>query len=138
MQVACNKATTVPVINIKEVMDSWLNQNYYPILNVKQNEDRKIVEISAQTDISYIPVTYNTQTNINFENTLPNFWLKGQLQRQMSPFLPKKIFTFSNIKTDWIILNLQQTGKYFILKVQRKIGHENQCGSRYINKFSRL
>jgi len=128
MQAAYNK-TTVPVINIKEVMDSWLNQNYYPILNVEQNEDRKIIEISAQTDTWSIPVTYNTQTFTDFKNTLPNFWLKEQI----SSLSPKKtVLAFPNIETDWIILNSQQTGEYFISKVQRKIGYVSQCGSRCV------
>lgn len=52
--------------------------------------------------IWWLPITYTTELNINFNDTLPRFWVK-----------PWERYKTVDIGADsWIIFNLQQTGKY--------------------------
>ncbi|KAL6260350.1 hypothetical protein P5V15_007881 [Pogonomyrmex californicus] len=97
---------------IKEVMDTWIKQKSYPLLNVTRNYTTGEVIISQRpnhnlTDIDinikwWVPVTFATQTNPNFSNTLPRYWLRPQDQN----------ISFQIDTNDWIIVNLQQTGYY--------------------------
>ncbi|XP_011058986.1 PREDICTED: aminopeptidase N-like isoform X1 [Acromyrmex echinatior] len=95
---------------IKEVMDTWMNQDRYPIVNVKKNYETGEVTISqicfqkfneTITNKWWIPVTFATQSNPNFSNTMPKYWLR-----------PDQNISFTINSNDWIILNLQQTGYY--------------------------
>jgi len=109
---------------IKEVMDTWMNQNRYPVVNVEKNYETGEITISQkcfhaqETDESiawWIPITFATQSNPNFSNTVPSLWLR-----------PNQNISFEIKPNDWIIVNLQQTGKYkfislslFVLLSQR-------------------
>jgi len=95
---------------IKEVMDTWMNQDRYPVVNVKKNYETGEVTISqicfqrfneTITNKWWIPVTFATQSNPNFSNTVPRHWLR-----------PDQNISFTINSNDWIIVNLQQTGKY--------------------------
>lgn len=105
-----NKSTESEKFNIRNMMDPWTKQNSYPILLVVRYSNSAqlgIMNILPQnaSDNWRIPVTYTTQTHLNFNNTLPNLWLKsGNLFRGH--------FFNSSAEGDWIIFNLQQTGKY--------------------------
>ncbi|KAG5321949.1 AMPE aminopeptidase, partial [Pseudoatta argentina] len=92
---------------IKEVMDTWMNQDRYPIVNVKKNYETGEVTISqicfqkfheTINNKWWIPVTFATQSNPNFSNTMPRYWLR-----------PDQNINFTINSNDWIILNLQQT-----------------------------
>ncbi|XP_025073060.1 aminopeptidase N-like [Pogonomyrmex barbatus] len=98
---------------IKEVMDTWIKQKTYPLVNVTRNYTTGEVIISQrssynleETDVDsikwWIPVTFATQTNPDFSNTSPRYWLKPQDQN----------ISFQIDTNDWIIVNLQQTGYY--------------------------
>jgi len=50
----------------------------------------------------YIPVTYTTESKLDFKVTWTNFWL--------TPWRSKIELSFE--KYEWIIFNLQQAGKY--------------------------
>jgi len=96
-------------VNIKEMMDSWINQNYYPILNVKRNKDHlEISTVSTIHAIWWIPLSYTVQMHIDFKNTLFDKWLNSQ----NSLFLTFFTGLYLNLNDDWIIFNLQQTGVY--------------------------
>jgi len=97
---------------IKEVMDTWMNQNRYPVVNVEKNYETGEITISQkcfharETDeiiniVWWIPITFATQSNPNFSNTVPSLWLR-----------PNQNISFEINSSDWIIVNLQQTGKY--------------------------
>jgi len=98
---------------IKEVMDTWINQERYPFVDVVRNYETGEVTISQTCVRQYgetenktikwwIPITFATQSNPDFSNTVPRYWLRPD-QHNIS-------FTINS--SDWIILNLQQTGKY--------------------------
>lgn len=94
---------------VKEVMDSWVNQNRYPVLNVTRNYETGEVAITQKcfstvkecTNNSewWIPITFATQSNPDFSKTVPNHWLG-----------PEQTSSFEIYPSDWIIVNVQQTG----------------------------
>jgi len=100
--------------SIKRIIDSWLQQKHYPVLRAIRNYDSGLLEISIpsfdESDNSswWIPLSYTTQSSSNFNDTSLNkmTWLKCTPQHFSSIKLPIKE------KNDWIIINLQQSGKY--------------------------
>jgi len=95
-------------------MDTWITQRHFPVVHVIRDYDtgetilmqehfRPLEDkrINIDDDEWWIPVTFATQTNPNFTNTLPTHWLS-----------PGRNITIRGIDlADWIIVNLQVTGK---------------------------
>lgn len=97
------------LLNIKEIMDPWLEQKGYPILTVTRDYNTGVTNVSQKMAQSYdvdnkwtIPLTYATKSNPNFTSTAPIMWInKNEVN-----------ITIPNIdKDDWIILNIQQRGE---------------------------
>ncbi|GAB1862311.1 hypothetical protein CAJAP_03390 [Camponotus japonicus] len=100
---------------LKEVMDTWIKQRHFPIVHVNRNNDTNQIILTQEhfhpesedkhvdNDRWWIPLTFATQTNPDFSNTLPTHWLRPQDQN----------ITIDGIDpNDWIIVNLQQMGYY--------------------------
>ncbi|XP_047022834.1 aminopeptidase N [Helicoverpa zea] len=103
--------------DVAVVMDSWTLQTGFPVLIVTRNyqngtlyltQERFVLindTFGAQTSpIWWIPVSYTTASEKDFETTQPKLWLKGE-----------KSLTVTNITMkpdDWFIANVQQTGFY--------------------------
>ncbi|XP_071648078.1 membrane alanyl aminopeptidase-like isoform X2 [Temnothorax longispinosus] len=123
IQSAKDDASWVPYMRdqkfrIKEViMDTWIVQNRYPVLNVTMNYETGEVAITqkcfhATEDINnkwWIPISYTVP---DFSNTMLNNWLK-----------PDETLKVQINTRDWIIVNLQQTGEkirrnFFFIKIQ--------------------
>ncbi|XP_077255618.1 aminopeptidase N-like isoform X2 [Temnothorax americanus] len=91
---------------IEEVMDTWIVQNRYPVLNVTMNYKTGEVTITqksfhATEDINnkwWIPISYTDVRFPDFSNTMPNNWLK-----------PNETLRVQINTRGWIIVNLQQT-----------------------------
>ncbi|XP_024875505.1 puromycin-sensitive aminopeptidase-like protein [Temnothorax curvispinosus] len=111
MQSALQMAPYVPYMQqedfkIKEVMDTWINQNRYPVLNVTINYETGEVAVTQKcfraTECTnnkwWIPMTYADQSNLDFSNTMPNNWLG-----------PDQTSRVEINTRDWIIVNVQQT-----------------------------
>lgn len=87
----------------------WTSQEKHPILTVTRNgktdgtQSSQYVNISQKNDacrVWQIPLTYTTQSELNFWDTSPRLWLKesvGQLD--------------GIHQNDWVIFNVQQTGE---------------------------
>lgn len=105
---------------LKEVMDTWIEQRHYPVVRVTRNYDtgettlvqehfRPHVKSGQEGKIDkdkwWIPLTYATQTNPNFSNTLPTHWLRPH---------DKNVIIDGIDPDDWIIVNLQQIGYYIV------------------------
>jgi len=94
------------------MMDAWTNQMHYPILNAKQDYfDAREVTLSVENNISeqdnwFLFVTATTETEHDFTKILRGYWLK--LTPKTYPFIEMT----KQRKEDWIIVNLQQIGKY--------------------------
>ncbi|XP_077260900.1 aminopeptidase N-like [Temnothorax americanus] len=114
---------------IKEVMDTWMNQELYPVLNVTINyatgevaiTQKCVRNVRATESINnkwWIPITYADQSNLDFSNTMPNNWLGPDQTSRV------KIST-----RNWIIVNVQQTAYcrvyYDIINLERIISYLN-------------
>ncbi|XP_077274293.1 aminopeptidase N-like isoform X2 [Temnothorax americanus] len=98
---------------IKDVMDTWIIQNRYPVLNVTMNHHTGEVTITqnrfhATEDINnkwWIPISYTDENSPDFSNTAPISWLKPDDET-----LRVQIHTLgTKVGYGWIIVNLQQT-----------------------------
>ncbi|KAH9643225.1 hypothetical protein HF086_012887 [Spodoptera exigua] len=103
--------------DVAVVMDSWTLQTGFPVLTVTRNyengslffKQERFVLINdtfetQKSPIWWIPVSYATASDKDFETTQPKLWLKGE-----------KSLTVNNITMrpeDWFIANVQQTGFY--------------------------
>ncbi|RLU27559.1 hypothetical protein DMN91_001363 [Ooceraea biroi] len=97
---------------LKEVMDTWITQRHFPMIRVTRNyktgetiltQEHFPLDDDKQIDDNkwWIPVTFTTQTNPDFTSTVPTHWLS-----------PDQNITIDGIDpADWIIVNLQATGK---------------------------
>lgn len=103
--------------SLKPVMDTWFKQRHYPEVRVTRNYDTgetiltqkhfrpKYENENIDSDKWWIPLTFATQTNLDFSNTLPIHWLRPQ----------DKNISIDNVDpNDWIIVNVQQMGEYAI------------------------
>ncbi|CAL1674614.1 unnamed protein product [Lasius platythorax] len=90
---------------------SWMKQENYLVLwvtrNYKANMDLITIQIFNATEDLVVPMTYTTQSRLNF-NTTRRLWQNVKSDKP-------KIFHFRMQdleRNDWIIFNLQQIGKY--------------------------
>lgn len=104
-------------INIEQFMNDWVLEEGYPVLDVTVNEKRTIAYVTQKRfllkdathddDTTWqIPISYATE-NSDFDDTKPSsiFSVSEAAVHQIA--FGKKI--------DWLILNVQQTSKFFIL-----------------------
>lgn len=108
--------------NVKQIMDAWTTKMGFPVVNVTRNYTTKQIEFAQSRftfiapnqwkslDIKYddslwwIPLSYTTSNEADFENTKPKDWIRGTVK------LAKE---FENITdNEWIIVNIQGTGYY--------------------------
>lgn len=99
-------------INLIKKMDGWIKQKNYPILKIRCNSYFHI-NILLQNPESFdselwIPMTYTTQRNSDFNKTSLHdvTWLKLTPKNSFSD----NVITF--FEHEWIIVNLQQAGKH--------------------------
>jgi len=102
MQLAYDKERNVSQnFNIMEIMHCWIEQNHYPVLFVVLFENAVLIRINNTSETWKYPVTLIKLSNMNFI-TLKTTLIKSR----------KMFFYYGlNSKDDWVILNLQQTGK---------------------------
>lgn len=100
-------------MTMKEVMDSWTLQAGYPVITVNRSEDGTSAIISQERFWSshestgetwWVPLTYTSQDNPNFENTQPMVWMSKEEREISVGSLPGK--------DQWVIFNIQETGFY--------------------------
>lgn len=113
MQTAHN-GTKIPMrkFNIKEKLNPWALQKHYPILQVREQDDLylsiSVANIdSLELDIKWwIPLTIARENHSDF---ISQWYIRDDrwitLSGNAKLFLPHQL-------DEWIIVNLQQTGKY--------------------------
>lgn len=106
--------------DLKSIMDSWMNREDYPILNVTRNYENKSMLVEQVSYLSlteskleknepinwYVPINVATNNNPDFNKTTPDLWLKGS---------SLNVSIEANAE-DWIVLNKQQTGTFSLVK----------------------
>ncbi|KAL7738423.1 hypothetical protein ACLKA6_006736 [Drosophila palustris] len=104
-------------IRVSTVMDSWTLQAGYPIVSVIRNYTTAKVKVSQTRfwleDVEdqpescwWIPLTFVTQQQADFNDTQAHFWLKCPSTKQTLELLSKPS------AEEWIILNPQVTTIY--------------------------
>lgn len=97
--------------DFKTIMDSWINHEGYPVLNVARDYDSNTIIVSQERFFShdtvdekkhnwYVPINIATKRNPDFTKTTPEMWLKDSSQS----------FSVKANADDWIILNKQLSG----------------------------
>ncbi|XP_035779782.1 aminopeptidase N-like [Anopheles albimanus] len=106
--------------SVKEIMDTWTLQTGFPVVFVRRDYETDSIVLqqtrfslgnAAQNGTSdgerllwWIPITYTTLGESNFQETKPTIWMKAEEMLVISNHdIPSH---------DWLIVNLQQTGYY--------------------------
>ncbi|XP_025268236.1 aminopeptidase N-like isoform X2 [Camponotus floridanus] len=94
--------------DIKYAVNLWIMQKYPSVLEVTRNYSSYLVTISVQfynklEKQYYIPITYATESDLNFTITWTDMWL--------TPWHSEIGFFFFR-NNEWIIINVQQAGYY--------------------------
>ncbi|KAI8424597.1 hypothetical protein MSG28_003037 [Choristoneura fumiferana] len=109
--------------DVAVVMDSWTLQTGFPVLTITRDyssgavtfkQERFVLINNNETKESpvwWIPVSYTTASENDFNSTRPKLWLRGERS--------KVVRNISVGKDDWLIANIQQTGFYRINYDQR-------------------
>nr|XP_012224192.1 PREDICTED: thyrotropin-releasing hormone-degrading ectoenzyme-like [Linepithema humile] len=109
MASALNVTNNTISFNIKDIIDAWLTEEYYPVLYLTQDFSINLASISfINFNRTLLPgmkeyrvrVTYTTKSLMNFK--IPN----------TKEFTSHFYDMYWTNKNDWIIVNLQQAGYY--------------------------
>lgn len=101
--------------SLKTVMDPWINQRGYPVIDVLRDYENDKAFITQNLFVSddssanpskhvyrwFVPLSYATKNLPNFNDTLPKLWLTPE-DENLEILIPRN---------EWVIFNIQQTGK---------------------------
>lgn len=114
LQRAVNEDFPFNPVNVANIMRTWEFLPGFPLITVQRSEneisfhqERFFYDNRTSDSIWWVPINYASASSPNFGVTRPDFWMgtrNFQLQRQSAP----KPWA----ATDWIVVNLQQTGYY--------------------------
>ncbi|XP_037790314.1 uncharacterized protein LOC119585704 [Penaeus monodon] len=105
-------------LTVKMIMDTWTLQMGYPVVKVARGPDGTSAVVSQERFLLvrsenssdthdykwWVPLTYTTQSEANFNQTQAMVWMKdSEAQISLSSLPPKD---------QWVIFNLQETGYY--------------------------
>lgn len=94
----------VEYINIKETMETWITQKHYPVVKVTENNIVVITTNSTNEKTRWwIPYTSTSEVN-------PDFSLSEKSITYI--LMGTDNITYIEMENNWIIVNLQQIGKY--------------------------
>ncbi|XP_055618476.1 aminopeptidase N [Toxorhynchites rutilus septentrionalis] len=118
---ARNKQVFDDSTTVKEIMDTWTLQTGFPVVSVTRDYDNKNIQFDqqrftfieptndssvaiAEKPLWWIPITFTTLGDSNFNNTKPSIWMRAE---------EKLILHDMDAPNhDWLIVNIQQTGYY--------------------------
>lgn len=99
--------------DVKLIMDTWTTKAGYPVVSVNINDNgvmkiaqerfllRNLDNTSIDT-IWSVPLTFATQSNPNFDNTITRLWLSTK----------ESAADVKIVANEWIVLNVQSSGWY--------------------------
>jgi len=69
--------------------------------------DNNVTKITSdkREPLWWIPITYTTEKQLNFNNTQPTKWMKAERSITLNDL--------DVIPSQWILFNVQETGNYF-------------------------
>uniref|UniRef100_A0A182T1W9 Aminopeptidase N n=1 Tax=Anopheles maculatus TaxID=74869 RepID=A0A182T1W9_9DIPT len=105
--------------SVKEIMDTWTLQTGFPVVFVQRDYESDSIEFRqerfsfgsganssslSERFLWWIPITYTTLGDSNFQQTKPAIWMKAE---------EALVINNHDIPShDWMIVNVQQTGYY--------------------------
>ncbi|XP_014606106.1 PREDICTED: uncharacterized protein LOC106787883 [Polistes canadensis] len=111
-------------VSLVRSMNEWVNKPGYPVVSISYDQYSKKMRITQQRFLYYtydgpshfhIPISIATEEDPNFDNTMPQFWLRTTED------------TFDiDLKDQWIVFNIQQVGYY-------RVNYDNTLMTRLIN-----
>lgn len=117
LQQAVNEDSSVPSLNIKDIMSSWSKQKGFPIVKVTRDYENGTIFLSQQRyrantsviDLTsyWIPYNFITSKDEVTNKTISDGWLPKDIY---SHTITQENRTWSS--KDWIIFNKQSTGYY--------------------------
>ncbi|XP_011642693.1 aminopeptidase N-like [Pogonomyrmex barbatus] len=121
-------------ISVKDLMNPWIQEKQYPILNVTQTYGTEWTKIVLETTSKNWTVPLINQVYINLKRILPKFCLA----REQKHFLAK---CYNSEHSQFIIINRQQTGYYRVfynleswLKIVHYLNSENCTNINVLNR----
>ncbi|KAG8235179.1 hypothetical protein J437_LFUL015485 [Ladona fulva] len=106
-------------MTVREVMDTWTLQTGYPVVTVTRDYESGSTSFSQERFLLFhgengtrkenssewwIPISYTTQDDPDFTNTMPSIWLR--------PNEEEPAFIHLSPGRKWILVNIQETGFY--------------------------
>lgn len=108
--------------SVADIMNTWILQSGFPVVTVVRNYktqtmtltqkkfvyENAMINKTTAPDVDepswFIPITYTTQKKIDFTETKPTHWMQNSN--------PIEVKGIDAGPLDWVIVNIQQTGKY--------------------------
>ncbi|CAG9772621.1 unnamed protein product [Ceutorhynchus assimilis] len=100
---------------VKHIMDTWTEQAGFPVINVRADYEKNTLNLvqkrflitnpnSQDKSTWWVPISYTSSLNPDFESTAPRFWMRGESE------ITEKIRPIGQ----WYLLNINQTGYYIV------------------------
>ncbi|XP_025986854.2 thyrotropin-releasing hormone-degrading ectoenzyme isoform X2 [Solenopsis invicta] len=120
-QVKLDEANGLPAsseLRMKDVMQTWTYQAGFPVLRVQQNRKTGAIELtqdrfyryglnSTSEELWHIPLTWTTENEQQFSNTLPKAWM---VKKRMK--INDIALSWATCHKQWILFNINQTALY--------------------------
>ncbi|KAL0111090.1 hypothetical protein PUN28_012804 [Cardiocondyla obscurior] len=117
----------IPHIDIKKAMNSWTTRPGYPVISVVTHFSGQLsitqerfllrnLDNTPKNIIWSIPITYTTQSESNFYNINPKYWMTTNRSSRNRIANPK----------EWVIFNVQSSGFY-------RVNYDNDGWQKIIN-----
>uniref|UniRef100_A0A1L8E2W2 Aminopeptidase n=1 Tax=Nyssomyia neivai TaxID=330878 RepID=A0A1L8E2W2_9DIPT len=101
--------------SVKVIMDTWTLHTGFPLVTVVRDggaielHQRRFFLINQtggqqEDPLWWIPITYTTSKELNFTNTAPSHWMRGERS--------VRVEGVNLDPADWLIVNVQQSGYY--------------------------
>ncbi|XP_019697448.1 thyrotropin-releasing hormone-degrading ectoenzyme-like [Harpegnathos saltator] len=105
-------------LRMKDVMRTWTYQAGFPVLRVRQNRETGALELtqgrfyhyglnSTSQELWHIPLTWTTENEQQFGNTLPKAWMDKKRMKINDTALSR-----ASLGDQWILFNINQTALY--------------------------
>ncbi|KYM99046.1 Thyrotropin-releasing hormone-degrading ectoenzyme [Cyphomyrmex costatus] len=107
-----------PELRMKDVMRTWTYQAGLPVLHVQQNRETGAIELtqdrfyhyglnSTNEELWHVPLTWTTENEQQFGNTLPKAWMVKKRMKINDTALSR-----ATSNNQWILFNINQTALY--------------------------
>ncbi|XP_041449486.1 aminopeptidase N isoform X2 [Drosophila obscura] len=112
------KGTLPKELNVKQIMDSWITQPGYPVVNVERRgadlvlrQERYLLPARNPADHSrwFIPITFETN-ELHKGDNIPTHWMTNQEDEQ--ELIVSHVFNSASNNDSVVYLNLNRQGYY--------------------------